>query len=264
MITFSFKGKPLSIFGDTFIYDGVGYHFTQAECFTFLDFMAKNACSREGKEHILSIYESNKRNFPNEEKEFPQNASNLTEDEVALYLYGSQNDDLLIYLLHSYVNEKYPKGKYSLPVRLDKFIEMRPTLSSRVLDEIIFNDFSVVLKASIVGFELEEKHYSTLLMDEDADIIKIALRPYINSFDSNRFEKLLAAEDIAYDRMVIFNIPELPQYIREALCVRYSYYLDKMTKDYLKDVLPRAYIKRNAPLIAFVSIIERLKTVYNS
>ena len=264
MITFSFKGKPLSIFGDTFIYDGVGYHFTQAECFTFLDFMAKNACSREEKEHILSIYKSNKRNFPNEEKQFPQNAGNLTEDEVALYLYGSQNDDLLIYLLHSYVKEKYPKGKYSLSVRLDKFIKMRPSLSSRVLDEIIFNDFSVVLKEAIVGFELEEKHYDALLTGEDADIIKIALRPHINDFDSNRFEKLVATPDIAYDRMVLFNVPELPQYIREALCVRYSYYLDKMTKDYLKDVLPRAYIKRNAPLIAFVSIIERLKTVYNS
>lgn len=97
-----------------------------------------------------------------------------------------------------------------------------------------------------------------------ADVIKIALRYHINSFNSNRFEKLLAIEDVAYDRMVIFTIQELPQYIREALCVRYSYYLDKMTKDYLKDVLPRAYIKRNAPLIAFVPIIERLNNVYNS
>lgn len=259
MITFSFKGKPLSIFGDTFIYDGVGYHFTQTECFTLLDFMAKNDCSREEKEHILSIYKSNKRNFPNEEKQFPQNASNLTEDEVAIYLYGSQNDDLLIYLL-----ESYAKGKYSFPVRLDRFIKMRQSLSSRVLDEIVFNDYPIAFKTAIVDFELEEKHYSTLLTSEDADVIKIALRYHINSFNSNRFEKLLATTDIAYDRMVIFTIQELPQYIREALCVRYSYYLDKMTKDYLKDVLPRAYIKRNAPLIAFVSIIERLKTVYNS
>lgn len=259
MITFSFKGKPLSIFGDTFIYDGVGYHFTETECFSLLDFMAKNDCSREEKEHILSIYESNKRNFPNEEKEFPQNASNLTEDEVGLYLYGSQNDDLLIFLLQSYA-----KGKYSFPVRLDRFIKMRQSLSNRVLDEIIFNDYPLAFKTAIVDFELDEKHYSALLTGEDADVIKIALRYHINSFNSNRFEKLLAIEDVAYDRMVIFTIQELPQYIREALCVRYSYYLDKMTKDYLKDVLPRAYIKRNAPLIAFVSIIERLKTVYNS
>ena len=259
MITFSFKGKPLSIFGDIFIYDGVGYHFTQAECFTFLDFMAKNACSREEKEHILSIYKSNKRNFPNEEKQFPQNAGNLTEDEVVLYLYGSQNDDLLIFLLQSYA-----KGKYSFPVRLDRFIKIRPNLSSKVLDEIVFSEYPIAFKTAIVDFELEEKHYSALLTGEDADVIKIALRYHINSFNSNRFEKLLAIEDVAYDRMVIFTIQELPQYIREALCVRYSYYLDKMTKDYLKDVLPRAYIKRNAPLIAFVSIIERLKTVYNS
>ena len=259
MITFSFKGKPLSIFGDTFIYDGVGYHFTQTECSTLLDFMAKNDCSREEKEHILSIYESNKRNFPNEEKEFPQNASNLTEDEVGLYLYGSQNDDLLIFLLQSYA-----KGKYSFPVRLDRFIKMRPNLSSKVLDEIVFSEYPIAFKTAIVDFELDEKHYSALLTGEDADVIKIALRYHINSFNSNRFEKLLAIEDVAYDRMVIFTIQELPQYIREALCVRYSYYLDKMTKDYLKDVLPRAYIKRNAPLIAFVSIIERLKTVYNS
>ena len=259
MITFSFKGKPLSIFGNTFIYDGVGYHFTETECFSLLDFMAKNDCSREEKEHILSIYESNKRNFPNEEKEFPQNASNLTEDEVGLYLYGSQNDDLLIFLLQSYA-----KGKYSFPVRLDRFIKMRQSLSNRVLDEIIFNDYPLAFKTAIVDFELDEKHYSALLTGEDADVIKIALRYHINSFNSNRFEKLLAIEDVAYDRMVIFTIQELPQYIREALCVRYSYYLDKMTKDYLKDVLPRAYIKRNAPLIAFVSIIERLKTVYNS
>lgn len=259
MITFSFKGKPLSIFGDTFIYDGVGYHFTQAECFTFLDFMAKNACSREEKEHILSIYKSNKRNFPNEEKQFPQNAGNLTEDEVALYLYGSQNDDLLIFLLQSYA-----KGKYSFPVRLDRFIKIRPNLSSKVLDEIVFSEYPIAFKTAIVDFELEEKHYSALLTGEDADVIKIALRYHINSFNSNRFEKLLAIEDVAYDRMVIFTIQELPQYIREALCVRYSYYLDKMTKDYLKDVLPRAYIKRNAPLIAFIPIIERLKTVYYS
>lgn len=259
MITFSFKGKPLSIFGDTFIYDGVGYHFTQAECFTFLDFMAKNACSREEKEHILSIYKSNKRNFPNEEKQFPQNAGNLTEDEVALYLYGSQNDDLLIFLLQSYA-----KGKYSFPVRLDRFIKIRPNLSSKVLDEIVFSEYPIAFKTAIVDFELEEKHYSALLTGEDADVIKIALRYHINSFNSNRFEKLLAIEDVAYDRMVIFTIQELPQYIREALCVRYSYYLDKMTKDYLKDVLPRAYIKRNAPLIAFVPIIERLNNVYNS
>lgn len=259
MITFSFKGKPLSIFGDIFIYDGVGYHFTQAECFTFLDFMAKNACSREEKEHILSIYKSNKRNFPNEEKQFPQNAGNLTEDEVALYLYGSQNDDLLIFLLQSYA-----KGKYSFPVRLDRFIKIRPNLSSKVLDEIVFSEYPIAFKTAIVDFELEEKHYSALLTGEDADVIKIALRYHINSFNSNRFEKLLAIEDVAYDRMVIFTIQELPQYIREALCVRYSYYLDKMTKDYLKDVLPRAYIKRNAPLIAFVPIIERLNNVYNS
>lgn len=259
MITFSFKGKPLSIFGDTFIYDGVGYHFTQAECFTFLDFMAKNACSREEKEHILSIYKSNKRNFPNEEKQFPQNAGNLTEDEVALYLYGSQNDDLLIFLLQSYA-----KGKYSFPVRLDRFIKIRPNLSSKVLDEIVFSEYPIAFKTAIVDFELEEKHYSALLTGEDADVIKIALRYHINSFNSNRLEKLLAIEDVAYDRMVIFTIQELPQYIREALCVRYSYYLDKMTKDYLKDVLPRAYIKRNAPLIAFVSIIDRLNSVYNS
>lgn len=259
MITFSFKGKSLSIFGDTFIYDGVGYHFTETECFTLLDFMAKNDCSREGKDHILSIYKSNKRNFPNEEKQFPQNAGNLTEDEVALYLYGSQNDDLLIFLLQSYA-----KGKYSFPVRLDRFIKIRPNLSSKVLDEIVFSEYPIAFKTAIVDFELEEKHYSALLTGEDADVIKIALRYHINSFNSNRFEKLLAIEDVAYDRMVIFTIQELPQYIREALCVRYSYYLDKMTKDYLKDVLPRAYIKRNAPLIAFVSIIERLKTVYNS
>jgi hypothetical protein len=95
-------------------------------------------------------------------------------------------------------------------------------------------------------------------------VIKIALRYHINDFDSNRFEKLLATPDIAYDRMVLFNVPELPQYIREALCVRYSYYLDKMTDDYLKDVLPRAYIKRNTPLIAFVPIIGRLNSVYHS
>lgn len=259
MITFSFKGKPFSIFGDTFIYDGVGYHFTQTECFTLLDFSAKHDCSREEKELILSIYESNKRNFPNEEKQFPQNANNLTEDEVGLYLYGSQNDDLLIYLL-----ESYAKGKYSFPVRLDKFIKMRPTLSSRVLDEIVFSEYPIAFKTTIVNFELEEKHYSALLTGEDADVIKIALRYHINSFNSNRFEKLLAIEDITYDRMVIFTIPELPQYIREALCVRYSYYLDKMTDDYLKDVLPRAYIKRNAPLIAFVPIIERLNAVYHS
>lgn len=259
MITFSFKGKPLSIFGDTFIYDGVGYHFTQAECFTFLDFMAKNACSREEKEHILSIYKSNKRNFPNEEKQFPQNAGNLTEDEVALYLYGSQNDDLLIFLLQSYA-----KGKYSFPVRLDRFIKIRPNLSSKVLDEIVFSEYPIAFKTAIVDFELEEKHYSALLTGEDADVIKIALRYHINSFNSNRFEKLLAIEDVAYDRMVIFTIQELPQYIREALCVRYSYYLDKMTKDYLKDVLPRAYIKKLTPLIAFVPIIERLNNVYNS
>lgn len=158
MITFSFNGKPLSIFGDTFIYDGVGYHFTQAECFTFLDFMAKNACSREEKEHILSIYKSNKRNFPNEEKQFPQNAGNLTEDEVALYLYGSQNDDLLIFLLQSYA-----KGKYSFPVRLDRFIKIRPNLSSKVLDEIVFSEYPIAFKTAIVDFELEEKHYSALL-----------------------------------------------------------------------------------------------------
>lgn len=259
MITFTFKNKPLSIFGDTFIYDGVGYHFTQTECFTILDFMVKNDCSCEEKELILSMYESNKRNFPNEEKQFPQNANNLTEDEVGLYLYGSQNDDLLIYLL-----ESYAKGKYSFPVRLDRFIKMRQSLSDRVLDEIVFSEYPIAFKTAIVNFELEEKHYSALLAGEDADVIKIALRYHINSFNSNRFEKLLAIEDIAYDRMVIFTIPELPQYIREALCVRYSYYLDKMTDDYLKDVLPRAYIKRNAPLIAFVPIIDRLNSVYNS
>lgn len=259
MITFSFKGKPLSIFGDAFIYDGVGYHFTQAECFTILDFMAKNDCSREGKELILSIYESNKRNFPNEEKEFPNNASNLTEDEVGLYLYGSQNDDLLIFLLQSYA-----KGKYSFPVRLDRFIKMRPNLSSKVLDEIVFSEYPIAFKTAIANFELEEKHYSALLTGEDADVIKIALRYHINDFDSNRFEKLLATPDIAYDRMVLFNVPELPQYIREALCVRYSYYLDKMTDDYLKDVLPRAYIKKLTPLIAFAPIIGRLNSVYHS
>ena len=259
MITFSFKGKPLSIFGDIFIYDGVGYHFTQAECFTFLDFMAKNACSREEKEHILSIYKSNKRNFPNEEKQFPQNAGNLTEDEVALYLYGSQNDDLLIFLLQSYA-----KGKYSFPVRLDRFIKIRPNLSSKVLDEIVFSEYPIAFKTAIVNFELEGKHYSALLAGKDADVIKIALRPHINDFDSNRFEKLLETSDIAYDRMVLFNVPELPQYIREALCVRYSFYLDKMTSDYFKDVLPKAYIKRVTPLISFVPIICRLNSVYNS
>lgn len=259
MITFTFRDKPLSIFGDAFIYDNVGYHFTQTECLTILDFMAKNDCSREEREFILSKYQLNRHYFPNEENQFPQNADNLSEDEVRQYLYGSQNDDLLIYLLQAYA-----KGKYSFPVRLDKFIKMRPSLSSRVLDEIVFNEYSIAFKTAIVNFELEEKHYSALLTGEDADVIKIALRPHINDFDSNRFEKLLATPDIAYDRMVIFNIPELPQYIREALCVRYSFYLDKMTSDYFKDVLPRAYIKRNAPLIAFVPIIERLNNVYNS
>lgn len=259
MITFTFRDKPLSIFGDTFIYDGVGYHFIETECFTLLYFMAKNDCSCEEKELILSIYESNKRNFSNEENLFPKNASNLTEDEVGLYLYGSQNDDLLIFLLQSYA-----KGKYSFPVRLDRFIKMRPNLSSKVLDEIVFSEYPIAFKTAIVNFELEEKHYSALLTGEDADVIKIALRYHINDFDSNRFEKLLATPDIAYDRMVLFNVPELPQYIREALCVRYSYYLDKMTDDYLKDVLPRAYIKKLTPLIAFVPIIERLNNVYNS
>ena len=259
MITFTFRDKPLSIFGDTFIYDDVGYHFTQAECSTILDFMAKNDCSREEREFILSKYQLNKHHFPNEENQFPQNADNLSENEVRQYLYGSQNDDLLIYLL-----ESYAKGKYSFPVRLDRFIKMRQSLSSRVLDEIVFSEYPIAFKTAIVNFELEEKHYSALLTGEDADVIKIALRYHINSFNSNRFEKLLATPDIAYDRMVIFNIPELPQYIREALCVRYSYYLDKMTDDYLKDVLPRAYIKSNTPLIAFVPIIDRLNSVYNS
>ena len=259
MITFTFRDKPLSIFGDTFIYDDVGYHFTQAECSTILDFMAKNDCSREEREFILSKYQLNKHHFPNEENQFPQNADNLSENEVRQYLYGSQNDDLLIYLL-----ESYAKGKYSFPVRLDRFIKMRQSLSSRVLDEIVFSEYPIAFKIAIVNFELEEKHYSALLTGEDADVIKIALRYHINSFNSNRFEKLLATPDIAYDRMVIFNIPELPQYIREALCVRYSYYLDKMTDDYLKDVLPRAYIKSNTPLIAFVPIIDRLNSVYNS
>lgn len=259
MITFTFRDKPLSIFGDAFIYDGGGYYFTEAECLTILDFMAKNNCSREEREFILSKYQLNKHNFPNEENQFPQNGDNLSEDEVGLYLYGSQNDDLLIYLLQYYV-----KGKYSFPVRLDKFIKMRPSLSSCVLDEIVFNEYPIAFKTAIVNFELEEKHYSALLTGEDADVIKIALRYHINDFDSNRFEKLLATPDIAYDRMVLFNVPELPQYIREALCVRYSYYLDKMTDDYLKDVLPRAYIKRNTPLIAFVPIIGRLNSVYHS
>lgn len=259
MITFTFRDKPLSIFGDTFIYDDVGYHFTQTECFTILDFMAKNDCSREEREFILSKYQLNRHYSPNEENQFPQNADNLREDDVGLYLYGSQNDDLLIFLLQSYA-----KGKYSFPVRLDKFIKMRQSLSSRVLDEIVFNEYPIAFKTAIVNFELEEKHYSALLTGEDADVIKIALRYHINDFNSNRFEKLLAIEDIAYDRMVIFNIPELPQYIREVLCVRYSFYLDKMTSDYFKDVLPKAYIKRLTPLIAFAPIICRLNSVYNS
>ena len=259
MITFTFRDKRLSIFGDTFIYDDVGYHFTQTECFTILDFMAKKDCSREEREFILSKYQLNRHYSPNEENQFPQNADNLREDDVGLYLYGSQNDDLLIFLLQSYA-----KGKYSFPVRLDKFIKMRQSLSSRVLDEIVFNEYPIAFKTAIVNFELEEKHYTTLLANEDADVIKIALRPHINDFDSNRFEKLLATPDIAYDRMVLFNVPELPQYIREALCVRYSWYLDKMTADYLKDALPRAYIKRNTPLIAFVPIIGRLNSVYHS
>lgn len=259
MITFTFRDKPLSIFGDTFIYDGGGYYFTQAGCLSFLDFRAKHDCSCEEKEHILSIYESNKRNFPNEENQFPQNADNLSEDEVRQYLYGSQNDDLLIYLLQAYA-----KGKYSFPVRLDKFIKMRPSLSTRVLDEIVFNEYPIAFKTAIVNFELDEKHYTTLLANEDADVIKIALRPHINDFDSNRFEKLLATPDIAYDRMVLFNVPELPQYIREALCVRYSYFLNEMTSDYFKDVLPKAYIKRLEPLVAFAPIIDRLNSVYHS
>lgn len=259
MITFTFRDKPLSIFGDAFIYDNVGYHFTQTECLTILDFMAKNDCSREEREFILSKYQLNRHYFPNEENQFPQNADNLSEDEVRQYLYGSQNDDLLIYLLQAYA-----KGKHSFPVRLDKFIKMRPSLSSRVLDEIVFNEYPIAFKTAIVNFELEEKHYSALLTGEDADVIKIALRYHINDFDSNRFEKLLATPDIAYDRMVLFNVPELPQYIREALCVRYSYYLDKMTDDYLKDVLLRAYIKKLTPLIAFAPIIGRLNSVYHS
>ena len=259
MITFTFRDKPLSIFGDTFIYDGVGYHFTQTECLTILDFMAKNDCSREEREFILSKYQLNRHYFPNEENQFPQNADNLSEDEVRQYLYGSQNDDLLIYLLQAYA-----KGKYSFPVRLDKFIKMRPSLSSRVLDEIVFNEYPIAFKTAIVNFELEGKHYSALLAGKDADVIKIALRPHINDFDSNRFEKLLETSDIAYDRMVLFNVPELPQYIREALCVRYSFYLDKMTRDYFKDVLPKAYIKRVTPLIAFAPIIGRLNSVHHS
>ena len=259
MITFTFRDKPLSIFGDAFIYDNVGYHFTQTECLTILDFMAKNDCSREEREFILSKYQLNRHYFPNEENQFPQNADNLSEDEVRQYLYGSQNDDLLIYLLQAYA-----KGKHSFPVRLDKFIKMRPSLSSRVFDEIVFNEYPIAFKTAIVNFELEEKHYSALLTGEDADVIKIALRYHINDFDSNRFEKLLATPDIAYDRMVLFNVPELPQYIREALCVRYSYYLDKMTDDYLKDVLLRAYIKKLTPLIAFAPIIGRLNSVYHS
>ena len=144
--------------------------------------MAKNDCSCEEKELILSIYESNKRNFSNEENLFPKNASNLTEDEVGLYLYGSQNDDLLIFLLQSYA-----KGKYSFPVRLDRFIKMRPNLSSKVLDEIVFSEYPIAFKTAIVNFELEEKHYSALLTGEDADVIKIALRYHINSFNSNRY-----------------------------------------------------------------------------
>jgi hypothetical protein len=99
MITFSFRDKPLSILGDTFIYDNTGYYFTQTECLSILDFMAKNDCSREEREFILSKYQLNKHYFPNEENQFPQNADNLTENEVGLYLYASQNDDLLIYLL---------------------------------------------------------------------------------------------------------------------------------------------------------------------
>lgn len=259
MITFTFRDKPLSIFGDTFIYDDVGYHFTQTECFTILDFMAKNDCSREEREFILSKYQLNRHYSPNEENQFPQNADNLREDDVGLYLYGSQNDDLLIFLLQSYA-----KGKYSFPVRLDKFIKMRQSLSSRVLDEIVFNEYPIAFKTAIVNFELEEKHYSALLTGEDADVIKIALRPHINDFDSNRFEKLLATPDIAYDRMVLFNVTELPQYIREALCVRYSYFLNEMTRDYFKDVLPKAYIKRLTPLIAFAPIINRLNSVHHS
>lgn len=259
MIKFTFRDKPLSIFGDTFIYDDVGYHFTQTECFTILDFMAKNDCSREEREFILSKYQLNRHYSPNEENQFPQNADNLREDDVGLYLYGSQNDDLLIFLLQSYA-----KGKYSFPVRLDKFIKMRQSLSSRVLDEIVFNEYPIAFKTAIVNFELEEKHYTTLLANEDADVIKIALRPHINDFDSNRFEKLLATPDIAYDRMVLFNVTELPQYIREALCVRYSYFLNEMTRDYFKDVLPKAYIKRLTPLIAFAPIINRLNSVHHS
>lgn len=95
-------------------------------------------------------------------------------------------------------------------------------------------------------------------------MIKIALRPHINDFDSNRFEKLLATPDIAYDRMVLLNVTELPQYIREALCVRYSYFLNEMARDYFKNVLSKAYIKRLTPLIAFAPIIDRLNSVYNS
>lgn len=151
MITFSFRDKPLSILGDTFIYDNTGYYFTQTECLSILDFMAKNNCSREEREFILSKYQLNKHYFPNEENQFPQNADNLTENEVGLYLYASQNDDLLIYLL-----QVYAKGKYSFPVRLDKFIKMRPNLSTRVLDEIVFNEYPITFKTAIVNFELEE------------------------------------------------------------------------------------------------------------
>lgn len=162
MISINLNDRELAICGDFLAYDHKIYSFKPFEklsyftnvyvlnaYYSFKGFCASFALDKDDEERLLALYQQNLKDNPNEVyADFE--IDKLSQQEVAVLITATKNDDLLLKLIDSIDENLF---------RFQDPLEKREHYSEIILDRLIFKTDNDIVKLSLVDrYELNKAH----------------------------------------------------------------------------------------------------------
>lgn len=225
MISINLNDRELAICGDFLAYDHKIYSFKPFEklsyftnvyvlnaYYSFKGFCASFALDKDDEERLLALYQQNLKDNPNEVyADFE--IDKLSQQEVAVLITATKNDDLLLKLIDSIDENLF---------RFQDPLEKREHYSEIILDRLIFKTDNDIVKLSLVDrYELNKAHLIELSKSTYIRIRgSIASIPDLNIEEV--FENLISINnDPNYYsqaiRDVLIKNPNVPKHLRKQL-----------------------------------------------
>lgn len=226
MISTNLNDRELAICGDFLAYDHKIYSFKPFEklslftnvnilnaYYSFKGFCASFTLDKDDEERLLTLYQQNLKDNPNEVyADFK--IDKLSQQEVAVLITATKNDDFLLKLIDSIDGENL--------FRFQDSLEKRAHYSETILDRLIFKIDNDIVKLSLVDrYELNKAHLIEL-----SKSTYIRIRGSIASIPDLNIEEVFQnlinvnSDPNHYSRAIrdmLIKNPNVPKYLRKQL-----------------------------------------------